>query len=117
MTDVDARIPSRRLLQDLWRDLRLTARMLRARPAFTAVAVLTLALGLGANTAIFSVVHAVLLRPLPYAEPGRLVFLWSHTPERGNENLTPGRLLDFAERTESLESFAGFSHRSLTLTG
>lgn len=104
-------------LADVWRDVRLAVRLLRARPAFTAVAVLTLALGLGANTAIFSVVHAVLLRPLPFHESDRLVFLWSTSPRRPKENLTPGRLVDFAERTKSFESFAGFAHRSVTLTG
>ena len=109
--------PSRDRLSSLWRDCRLAVRVLRARPAFTAVAVLTLALGLGANTAIFSVVHAVLLRPLPFHEPDRLVFLWSTSPDRPAENLTPGRLVDFADRAQSFESFAGFAHRSVTLTG
>ena len=105
------------LAAGLWRDAKLSVRLLRARPAFTAVAMLTLALGLGANTAIFSVVHAVLLRPLPFHEPDRLVFLWSSAPERAVENLTPGRLVDFRTRMTSFESSAGLGHFSLNLTG
>ena len=105
------------MFQDLWRDVRLAVRILRARPAFTAVAVLTLALGLGANTAIFSVVHAVLMRPLPFNQPDRLVFIWSTAPERPIENLTPARLWDFRARATSFDGIAGFSHLSLNLTG
>lgn len=104
----------------MWTDFRQDAayalRGLRRAPGFTAVAVLTLALGIGANTAIFSVLNIALLRPLPYADGDRLVFVWNQ--HQGNtDNLGPGRMLDLRRQTTSFSGFAGISHLSYTLTG
>src|SRR5207245_221850 len=101
-------------------DLKFAFRQLLKNPGFTAVAVLTLALGIGANTAIFSVVNAVLLRPLPFREPDRLVTVWERDPKQGYEqNLaTTGTFLDWRAQNQSFEGMAIFdSNRGFTLTG
>src|SRR5689334_8431708 len=76
-------------LEDLWQDLRFGARMLMKRPGFTLIAVITLALGIGANTAIFSVVNAVFWQRLPYKDPERLVIVWETIPKTGLTQNTP----------------------------
>jgi hypothetical protein len=88
-------------------DVRYGIRMLLRKPGFTAVAVLTLALGVGANTAIFSVVNGVLLRPLPFAEPDQLVWMWGNIRNGGNRaSVSPLDFLDYRERNETFEEFA-----------
>ncbi len=91
-------------------DLRYAVRMLAKRPGFTVVAVLTLAIGIGATTAIFSVVNAVLLRPLPYKEPDRLVQFWETNPLKGwTENVVaPANYLDWQSRSESFELMSAY---------
>lgn len=101
----------------LIQDLRYALRHLRRRPGFAAVVVVTLGLGIGANTAVFSVVDAVLLRPLPYPEADRLVRLWSAYPERGVEQGTasPLDLADWRAQSETVQAMGGWS--SVQLSG
>ena len=102
---------------DTRHDLVHALRGLAKAPGFAAVAILTLALGIGANTAIFSVINAALLRPLPFADAGRLVFLWNRTPDGEPNPLGPGRMLDFRREATSFENSAALAHLSYTLTG
>jgi putative ABC transport system permease protein len=101
----------------LYQDFRYALRSLIKRPGFAAVAIITLALGIGANTAIFSVVNAVLLRPLAFPEPDRLTFVKGGSrAEIGN--LSPMDFLDLRERTQRFESLAAFNnYADATLTG
>ena len=95
-------------VQRLTQDLILGARMLRKSPGFTAVAVLTLALGIGANTAIYSVVDAILLRPLPYPEATRLVRIWESHPSRGYSRnvVNPFNFLDWRDHAHAFQAMA-----------
>src|SRR5262245_24689001 len=97
-----------RTLEIFWQDLRYGLRMLVKTPGFTTIAVLTLALGIGANTAIFSVVNAVLLKPLPYAEPERLVWLWDTQPQLPTAPTSLPVFLDWKEQNRSFEQLAAF---------
>jgi putative ABC transport system permease protein len=104
-------------LSMLRQDLRHAWRGLRRTPVITATAVLTLALGVGASTAVFSVVHAILLRPLPYPEPDRLVELFEDNRKAGFTMRTSAlNYLSWAERSQRLEAIAAFRNASLTVT-
>ena len=98
-------------------DLRYVFRQLLKSPGFAAVAVLTLALGIGANTAIFSVVDAVLLRALPYPNSSRVIDLFSTTPSGDRDGLSMTEVDDLRKQMRSLEDLAGFQSQSVNLTG
>ncbi len=100
-----------RWLEELVEDVQFGLRMLRKNPGFVATAVLTLALGIGANTAIFSVVDAILLRPLPYPEPDRLVRIWESSPKRDvvRNSVNPLNFLDWRDHSESFVSMAALA--------
>ncbi len=104
-------------MRDLIHDLRHASRALRRSPGFTGVAVLTLALGIGANTAIFSVVDGVLLDPLPYPEPDRIVMVFETRSEPTPGNFSYANLEDVRERARSFGALAAWGAGSATLTG
>jgi putative ABC transport system permease protein len=101
----------------MFQDLRYGVRMLMKHPGFTFVAVLTLALGIGANTAIFSVVEALLLRPLPYHEPERLVLLAEKGRVSGRIPISYPNFSDWRERAQSFEGMASIRSQFFNLTG
>ncbi len=104
-------------MEILIQDLRYAARALSSKPAFTALAIIALALGIGANSAIFSVVNATLLRSLPYPEPERLVMIWGTTPQVERASISPPDFLDFKEQNQVFERIAAFNSGGFTLTG
>jgi putative ABC transport system permease protein len=94
-------------METLLRDIRYGVRSLAKRPGFTAIALIALALGIGANTAIFTLVNAVLLRPLPFAEPDRLVWVWGNIKGGGSRaSVSPPDFLDYRQQNTTFEEFA-----------
>ncbi len=99
------------------RPTRFALRTLFRRPGFTAAAAITLALGIGANTAIFSAVRATLIRPLPYPEPERLAMIWEVTPRGEPNEVSPPNFLAWEERNHSFESMGAYAIRRANLAG
>lgn len=107
------------LMPDILTDLRYALRSLRKSPGFAAVAVLTLALGVGANTAVFSLINAVLLRPLPYDRPDQLVLVWESAPFFGvrDSPVAPANYADWKARSHSFEEIGALEEGGYRLTG
>jgi putative ABC transport system permease protein len=108
------------MLADLLQDIRYSLRMLAKSPGFTAVAAIALALGIGANTAVFSVFNAVLLNPLPYPEPARLVWLWPRDAQTGvpfRGAISPPDFVDYRKQSTVFEHLSAFASLDLTVTG
>ena len=110
--------PESPFLHGVWQDVRYAARSLRWNPGFTVVAALTLALGVGANSAIFSIINAVMLRPLPYAHPERLVRIYESNPERGWPQFSASHpnFLDWRAQAHSWEALAATTSGSVSMT-
>jgi predicted permease len=106
-------------MDTLFSDVRYGLRMLRRSPGFTAVALLVLTIGIGANVAIFSVVNTVLLRPLPYRDPSRLVMIWESLPGIGflQVGTATGEYLDYRDRNRVFSGIAGYKNDTANLTG
>src|SRR5580704_11273891 len=107
------------LIETILQDVRYALRMLRGSPGFTAVVILTLALGIGANTAIFSVIDSVLLRPLPYHDPAGLVMVWENNSQHPNPHNTvsPPDFLDWQSRNTVFTEMAALFDQRVNLTG
>src|SRR5690349_2508561 len=113
------RMRTESVMHPLLQDCRYAFRMIRKNLSLTIVVVLSLAIGIGANSAIFSVVDALLLRPLPYPEPDRLANLWLHSPGIGifRDWPSPGQYIDIQNENHSFEEMAIARLTSFTLTG
>jgi putative ABC transport system permease protein len=105
------------MMENLFQDIRYGLRMLRKSPGFTVVALLTLALGIGANTAIFSVVYGVLLHPLPYQDPSRLVVLHETTPKVGTVSVSYPNFLDWRAQSRAFSKMAAVASVAFNLAG
>jgi predicted permease len=103
-------------METLWRDVRYSWRVLLRARGFTTAAILALAVGIGANTAIFSLVNAVLLRELPFKEPQRLVWIWSTRTDRDKAFFSVPDFIDYREQTETLSEMAAFANWNANLT-
>jgi putative ABC transport system permease protein len=101
----------------LFHDIRYALRRLRSTPGFTAIAIITLALGIGANTAIFTVIDAVLLRPLPYRDPAQLVLLSEHTPRFPLLSVSYQNFVDWRDQSQSFTAMGAVRNLGITLTG
>ena len=105
------------MLRDLAHDVRYGLRSLLKAPGFTAIAVLTLALGVGAVSAIFSFVDGVLLKPLPYPDPDRVVLVWEKPPDGGNNVVSAMNFLDWKAQSDAFSAIAAVTGGAMTLTG
>lgn len=106
-------------MENLINDLRYAIRMMIKRPGFTSVAILALALGIGANSTIFSVINSVLLQPLPYLKPDRLMMIWEAAEVTGNlqNPVAPPNFIDWRERNQTFEDMGYYVTQPVTLTG
>src|SRR4051812_11680664 len=99
------------------KDIRHSVRMFLEHPGFTVTALAALTLGIGANTAIFSVVNAVLLKPVPFAEPDRLVMLMNTSPQGSGPGASPAKFRHWQAQSDVLEDVAAFRNRVMNYTG
>src|SRR5262245_19855243 len=104
-------------MRDLLQDCRHSLRMLRRSPAFTLTVVAALALGIGANTAIFSVVNAVLLKPLPFPDPDRLVMFMNTSPQGSGPGASPAKFSIWRQQTAAFQDISAYSGKVVNLTG
>jgi len=104
-------------MDSLWQDFKYALRTLAKKPGFTLIALLTLALGIGASTAIFSVVDAVLLRALPYRSPEKIVRVWEQAPDGHTMDLSDPNFDDFLAQNNTFSSFAAYGFGQTSVSG